>query len=250
MKKISRIISQNFYLFKKYISGFLFDVFIRHYETNGLKFKIPFKLTTRAFRGRFFLGKYESKEEYEFIQKYLSKNDIVLELGACIGVLSCFVNRWLSATKNHVVVEANPLLIEYLEHNRNWNSCNFNIENCMISKNKRNNFYLHNMIIGGSDKRKTNKKIEVAGKTFQEIEKKYNLSFSALIIDIEGGELQLLKENQDYLKQINILFIEVHPFANILTKEEVLLCEEILKSSSLKKVDQTPNNVYQVWQRN
>jgi hypothetical protein len=104
----------------KYAAGGYFDLWCKRYRTEGLSFEIPREQTTRAMRGRFAFDTYELPER-ELIRKYLPSNARVLELGGGIGVVSCLTNSLLRDKHAHVVVEANPLLIPFLESNRDLN---------------------------------------------------------------------------------------------------------------------------------
>jgi predicted O-methyltransferase YrrM len=48
----------------------------------------------------------------------LRPEERVLELGGCLGVVSCSINTLLRDPSRHVVVEANPKLLAYLYENR------------------------------------------------------------------------------------------------------------------------------------
>lgn len=57
--------------------------------------EVPKELTTRTYRGCFMTGDYEA-EEISLIKRYLKPDDRVLELGACIGAVSCVTNKLLN----------------------------------------------------------------------------------------------------------------------------------------------------------
>ncbi len=63
-----------------------------------------------------FPDKFEAQER-ELVYKYIQENDVVLEVGAFIGVVSCLLNRLLSNRKNHVAVELIPRYSKMLEYN-------------------------------------------------------------------------------------------------------------------------------------
>jgi len=56
----------------------------------------------------------------------------VLELGGCLGVLSCTINKRLGDPTKHVVLEANPALIPYLRGNREINRAAFIVTNSVV----------------------------------------------------------------------------------------------------------------------
>ena len=66
-------------------------------------------------------------------------------------------------------------------------------------------------------------------------------------MDIEGGELDLLRNHSDGIADFNQIFMEVHPFANILTKEEAQECEDILNSIGFEIIVRDGN--FQIWKK-
>jgi len=56
---------------------------------------------------------YEEPER-KALTRFVNPELPVVELGACIGVVSCLTNRRLRAPEKHVVVEANPALLPLL----------------------------------------------------------------------------------------------------------------------------------------
>lgn len=178
-------------------------------EYCGFKF-----LTDNSMASRMINNWYE-KQEISLIEKIPNlENLVILELGGCLGVVSVVSNSRLKNKKNHVVVEANPNLMNYLNYNKKINDCHFKIENAMISSTSDGVFYSFDKIVAGSAHRTDNKernktKHIVDVMTYDELEKKHNLKFDVLIIDIEGGELEFLQEikTNSYIKYI---MIELH----------------------------------------
>ena len=89
-------------------------------------------------------GKYE-KSERTLVNKYLKANDIVLEMGACVGVVSLTINNQLKDKTKQVSIEPNPEMHKYLLENKLNNNGEFNIETCIVSEQKEVDFF-----IGGS----------------------------------------------------------------------------------------------------
>jgi len=230
-----------------FLAGMYFTYFKKVFSDNGLTIHIPFDLTDFKFRGRFVLGTYE-EEESRYLKKHLSPQAKVLELGSCLGYVSCLTNQLLADKSAHVVLEANPNLIPWIEKNKRENQCGFAIENSIISDKERNDFYIHHLIVGGSAKRKTPNKIEIKGETFDGLRKKYGVDFDTLIMDIEGGELELFRNYREGIAEFDQIFMEVHPFAHILTQEEAQECEDILSSIGFTILVRDGN--FQIWQKN
>jgi len=87
-----------------------------------------------------------------------------------------------------------------------------------------------------SNRRASSTQIEVPGKSIKALEQTHDLQFDTLVMDIEGGELQFLRDNKTWLEQLHTVFMEVHPHKDILSKEEVAECREILEETGLKLI--------------
>ena len=220
---------------KLYLAGTYFTLFEKTYKVDGLDLVIPFNMTDIRFRGQFPINFYE-KQERRYLKQFLPKDATVLELGACLGVVSCITNRLLNHPDRHVVVEANPNVVQVLEENKARNKCSFHIEHCIVSNNISNEFFIGKNILTSSNRRQSAEKISVAGKTVADLESKYGLKFDVLMMDIEGGELDFLRENREKLKELNVIFMEVHQHPDILLKEDVAECQSIVEQAGFEKV--------------
>ena len=125
IKSLNKIIKQNKFLFKllfpiyslvRYphflIMGMLLKIRNRPITSGSLKISYPKENTSFLFVASLFFGMSE-EDEKQSIDKYLNPNAVVLELGGCLGIISCHINEKLINKKNHVVLEANPSLIGY-----------------------------------------------------------------------------------------------------------------------------------------
>lgn len=219
---------------KSAAAGLLFDLFMRgEWRADGQRFEIPKSMTDRGFRGRFFLDNYE-REERQLVVEYLPRDAAVLELGACLGVVSCITNSRLEQPSRHLVVEAHPRLIPTIERNRERNGSEFVVENALVSRTSEGTFFLHHLVVGGSAQRETGSEITVPVATVEELELKYGIAFNALVMDIEGGELDFLQENPDFLRRLDFVVIEVHDF--IIGTERVNTCWSLLRAAGLERM--------------
>ncbi|OHX66920.1 FkbM family methyltransferase [Flammeovirga pacifica] len=237
----------NIYLpIKQFVAGYIFDFIQKEYKANGNSYIIPKDLTTRFFRGAFTLGWYE-KQERMYIPQYLPKEAKVLELGGCIGVVSCVINKTLTDPKQHITVEANPYLIEHLNRNKEKNNCQFEVVNKIVSPEKSITFHINKSIVESSANKKTGTTVEVEGITPHQIQEKYNITFDTLIMDIEGGELHILSQFKEFIGGLKRVYFEIHPFSNILTQEQADECERILVELGFeKKLD---DDFFQIWEK-
>ena len=193
----------------KYAAGLYFDLFVRTYRSEGMVFTIPAAYTSREMRGKFTVDTYEYPER-TLIKRYLPHNACVLELGACIGVVSCVINSLLDNRDLHVAVEANPLLMPTLEANRMANGARFHAVNAVVTRQPSamisTDAVMDSNQVGASG-------TPVPTTTVEALEAVAGEAFSALIMDIEGGEYEFCRENPMLLRQIDVAIIEFHPLA-------------------------------------
>ena len=188
---------------------------------------------------RLMLGTYE-ETEIELINKIPDiKNMNVLELGGCLGILSVLVNKKLNNPENHIVVEANPKAIKYLEHNKELNQCKFKIENAMISSRSNGVFFSYDKIVAGSahridnaERNETKHIIEVM--TLKELMDKYKILFDLIIVDIEGGELEFFEDVGDI--DVSYILVELHE--NLMYPGFNRRCMDLLESRGMILVDE------------
>jgi hypothetical protein len=73
------------------------------------------------------------------------------------------------------------------------------------------------------------------------------MDFDTLIMDIEGGELNLFRDFKESLSNFKTIFLEVHPFAGILTEQEAKECEGLLSELHFKLV--VRDGHFQIWEK-
>jgi FkbM family methyltransferase len=227
-----------------FIEGLVFDFVVRRFRADGCEFEIPRHLTSTAYRAGFLKKDYEA-EERELIRDFIRKNDHVLEVGACLGIVSCVTNKLLHDNSRHVVVEGNPFCIPAIHRNREINQCGFLVENCALSNQSDVTFYLHpTYIVGGTVQRKSSRPVRVPGRTLRELDARHG-PFSALVMDIEGAELDALEPAAEMLKKYRVVIIELHDWA--IGAENVERCREILRRAGLQFKQRA--GITEAWQR-
>jgi len=146
-------------------------------------------------------------EEQSLANKYIKSTDVVLELGARYGTVSCIINKKINNPKNQVSVEPDIRVHECLEKNMINNNCNFNIIKGFISKipleltnlNDCNGYATTSIPSNNSS---------ISTYTLEEIESMYNLKFNTLVADCEGFLEQFLDENPHLYQQLNLIIFE------------------------------------------
>jgi len=100
------------------------------YDKNGIEMKFYDE------NGKIIDNKAIKFPEQILVQKYILENDIVLELGARYGTVSCSINKKLNNKSNRISVEPDKRVWSALELNKIKNNCNFNTIKGFISKKR------------------------------------------------------------------------------------------------------------------
>lgn len=164
---------------------------------------------------------YEEPER-KALRTFLNPELPVIELGGCIGVVSCLTNRRLRRPEQHVVVEANPALLPLLEENRARNDCRFEIVHAAVSYgvdtikfNVDDNILASS--VGGDERRAaavatvTVATVAVATMTLERLLNEHGFARATLICDIEGAELQLVEHELKTIgERVPTIIMELH----------------------------------------
>ena len=94
-------------------------------RVDSCTFLVSHPAITTAAKSLFLLGGYE-RAERELLKAHLDRSRPVVELGGSVGVVACVTkNKLLRNRHEHIVVEANPELINVLTANRDRNRVKF-----------------------------------------------------------------------------------------------------------------------------
>jgi FkbM family methyltransferase len=152
--------------------------------------------------------KYVEKQEQDLANQYVLEDDIVLELGARYGSVSCIINSKLKNKTNQVVVEPDDRVWKALELNRERNNCHFHIVKGFIS-NKKLDLTNKSAYLGGYGATYIeNEKTLIPSYSLNEIIKKYNLNFNVLVADCEGFLEVFFDENPNFYTKLRLIIFE------------------------------------------
>lgn len=224
-----------------FIKGLFYKIFNLPVKIFGLKIFFDDEIGNIEL-GRYSYGKYE-KDEKNLLSKYIMGNEIILELGANVGVISNLINMKLSYRNNHVVLEPNTKLIQKLKLNRKINSSRFKIVEGIISKNKNVVFYLQKNNLSSSIKIKSENYFKPKCYDIQDIEKLYDLKFDTIVMDIEGAEIDFFKDYK--LNNFKNIFVEFHP--NKTSISEIKKSIKILINSGFELIEKS--NDVEFWKK-
>jgi FkbM family methyltransferase len=149
----------------------------------------------------------ENVEQF-LCQKYISEDDVVLELGARYGSVSCVINKKLKNKLNQVSVEPDERVWKTLEDNRELNECYFHIVRGFISqkpldltnKDEWKGGYAATFI----DSENTN----IPSFTLDDVQSMYGLKFNTLVADCEGYLERFFDENPTFYNQLYKVIFE------------------------------------------
>jgi FkbM family methyltransferase len=148
------------------------------------------------------------KPEQDLANIYILENDIVLELGARYGSVSCIINSKLTNKNNQVVVEPDDRVWDALEKNKKNNNCEFNIVKGFISNKKLDLTNLDDYYGGYGSTFIENDNTKIPSYSLDEITDKYNLNFNVLVADCEGFLEVFFDENPTFYDNLRLIIFE------------------------------------------
>lgn len=180
------------------------------------------------------------KPEQDIAKKYIEKDDVVLELGARYGSVSCIINSKLNNKKNQVSVEPDERVWEALEKNKKINNCDFNIVKGFIGNKKMDLTNLNEYYGGYASTFIYNEKTKIKSYKLDEIIKQYNLKFNVLVADCEGYLEVFFDENPNFYKDLRLIIFEAD-YPDKCNYEKI---RELLLKEKFKCVLKGHQNIY------
>jgi hypothetical protein len=149
------------------------------------------------------------RDEQLLVSHYIQENDIVLELGARYGSVSCIINKRLKNKKHQVSVEPDSTVWSALERTKQANKCDFLIYKGIISSNKYDlklNGYGSTVDITNTIS--TMETISSANMSLSDLQTTTGLKFNVLVADCEGFLETFLDENTFLYDQLDLIIFE------------------------------------------
>lgn len=179
------------------------------------------------------------KPEQDLAKEYIQENDIVLELGARYGSVSCVINSKLNNKTNQVSVEPDERVWRALERNRDANDCKFHIVKGFISSKKLGLTEI-NSYGGYGTTSVVDCESKISSYTMSEIKNKYNLDFNVIVADCEGFLEEFFNENKELFDKLRLIIFE----ADYTHKCNYGKIKEYLKEIGLTKIREGHQNVW------
>ena len=152
------------------------------------------------------------KFERSAVQQCTSPALPVVELGGCMGIVSCITNRRLADPSAHVVVEANPKVIPLLRKNRRRNHGRFEIVNRAIAYGTPTIEYAPSTNFAGNslEEKAGTSMVSVQTTGLSDILARRKFGSYTLICDIEGHECELVEREGPSIAQAETIILETH----------------------------------------
>lgn len=186
------------------------------YELDGCSFALPpwaddIKRNIRR-------GNYEGPER-KLVAKWLEGSRTVIELGGSFGIVSGIVGARLNVDTRHIVVEANPVLIDYCRTNAGAArpaGAPVTVVGAAIAYEGGGDVeFLQSDAFLGSRLGKPGDAgtIKVPATTLRAVLDDHAVGDFDLVCDIEAAEFDMLRQDADALSRCSLAIIEVHPDA-------------------------------------
>lgn len=163
----------------------------------------------QARRRDFYLGLHE-RGEMETIRHLIRPDDIVLELGSGLGIVSTFIAQRLSDSSNLHTFEANPELLGPIKSVFDANDVKPNLHNIAVGQEDgwREFFFNVNNMSSSVHRREGAAKSElVAMASMSRLLREIRPTF--VVFDVEGAEAEIFKV--EIPQEVRVLCGELHP---------------------------------------
>jgi len=210
-------------------------------ERHGLWLPVRHPAIAPEVARQIYLGDYESRE-FEIVRDRLEPSDVVLELGAGIGFLSAWCAKRIGSARV-TAYEADPALVPILKETYARNRVSPTLVNAMLGPGAGTRpFHRQERFFASSAHRAGGEAIAVRQEDRDEVLARLRPSF--LVVDIEGGEAELLRNAS--LGTVRKICLETHP--DVLSDEALsALCAELFAQGFRLDFTRLRKNVFYFW---
>ena len=178
----------------RFALGRYVEVMGNRMRVEGLTLSLDSPAIETSQKGELYFGHHEL-EERRLVKKWLPKDLPVVEFGGGLGLVSCLINRALARPEDHVVVEANPNLLEVLGRNRDLNGCRFRVVPKAIAYDTDTvelglGWHFAGTSVGGGEHIRTTTRVPAT--TLGEVIRDAGFDQISLVSDIEGIEVAMI----------------------------------------------------------
>ena len=185
-------------------------------------------------------GTYEAAEA-QLVLRHLPADRPVIEFGGSLGIVSALVRTRLQADVAQVVVEANPDVFATMEANirRQPGGAGTEIVHAALAYGTETVTFTvsDNVHASSLDGRRTGREVTVPVVTLAECLDRLKASGVTLIADVEGAEIDLLLNERDALRRIDLALVEIHEDALAARGYDAAWFVERMRAAGLDEVD-------------
>lgn len=197
-------------------------------EIEGIKVRLG-DYVSETIRQALYSGYYEHPE-LQMVKYWLKPDDVVMEVGAGLGLISSYCAKKIGSDRVFTY-EANPALEEPIKNNYNINGVSPTLEICLVGDEIGEKIFYIDKSFWASSITHWNADataVKVPMKCFNQEVKRLNPTF--LIMDVEGGEYEIIKQADFH--NIQKISIEIHE--QMIGHEKVESVKAKLASSGFK----------------
>lgn len=208
-----RLLEPGYWRWENWWLGKVVEIRGDRVEIEGATFDVRHPLIRTRSKAWFLFDRYE-RAEREGVRRFLDPTQPVVELGGSIGVVAVLANRRLHDPTRHVVVEANGALLPLLEANRRRNGAHFTVVHRAVAYDRDEVAFHADGSLSGSIAMSAGDAdaLRVRTTSLRRVLDDAGFGTCTLICDIEGGEMDLVRQEMDVLvARVAILIMETHP---------------------------------------
>lgn len=146
------------------------------------------------------------KQEQDLAKQYIQENDVVFELGARYGSVSCIINSKLNCKTNQVVVEPDNRVWNALERNKIANKCEFHVVKGFVCSKKMSLTNVDYYYGGYGATSVPDEQSKIPSYSLDEISQ--GLKFNVLVADCEGFLETFFDENPTFIDNLRLVIFE------------------------------------------
>lgn len=205
-------------------------------EIDGVKFKLrntPYSFATKLILKQ---RRYEVNER-KLLKNVLKTDDVVIEMGGSIGILTALIANQVGAKGYIISIEASEALSQY---SKTWLEKKQNIKvltgygfpvnkvqnSICITQMDESLGSLGGVVSYENSENKSAKDISTEAHPIYDIDtlvKRYNIQPTVLVVDIEGSEKIISEQKFDLPQSLKTILIELHPhFYGLTIRNEII----------------------------
>jgi FkbM family methyltransferase len=196
----------------------LFPIWPKLININGVKIAVRNSPLNSQMRRHLMKGRYEAAER-ELATTFIRPGDQILELGASVGIVTCFLARAAGERGRVVSVEPNSQLKSYFQRQLLLNGIRAELIHALCcplwkqqipEKLASQSFLASRSTLSGRTARPGETGISVRWLTAEEVCRQTSLEPTVLVADIEGTEVVWTEHPPNFPRSLRTVLIELH----------------------------------------